>query len=94
MFGSVGINEILIIMVLALLIFGPRRLPQIGRTIGRAMGEFRRASTDLRRTVEAEMAAVDEAVAAPPAAAEERPPGVAQAVERGGAAESDSAETS
>lgn len=66
MFGSVSFNEILLILVLALLIFGPKRLPQIGRTIGRALGEFRRASTELKRTVETEMAEVDEAMTSLP----------------------------
>lgn len=64
MFGSVSFNEILVILVLALLIFGPKRLPQIGRTIGRALGEFRRASSELKRTVEVEMATIDETVRA------------------------------
>lgn len=91
MFGSVSFNEILLILVVALLIFGPQRLPQIGRTIGRALGEFRRASTDLKRTMEAEMAAVDEAVAAP--TAEEAPKPASQSVERG-AAEAEPTETS
>ena len=86
MFGSVSFNEILMIMVLALLIFGPKRLPQIGRTIGRALGEFRRASSELKRTVEVEMREVDESVSSPPSPAESlsNPP---QAVERGAIAE-------
>lgn len=92
MFGSVSFNEILLILVLALLIFGPKRLPQIGRTIGRALGEFRRASTELKRTVESEMAEVDEAIASPPSR-DERPSGAPQAVERGAVSESDPVET-
>ena len=55
MFGSLGVPEILLILVLALLIFGPKKLPQIGKSLGRAMGEFRRASNDLRRTLEEEV---------------------------------------
>ena len=55
MFGSLGIPEILFILVVALLIFGPRRLPEIGRTIGRALGEFRRATTDLKRSIDTEL---------------------------------------
>jgi sec-independent protein translocase protein TatB len=56
MFGPVGWHEILLILVLALLVFGPRRLPELGRTLGRALGEFRRATTDLKRTLNAEIA--------------------------------------
>jgi len=53
--GPLGYQEILFILALALLIFGPRELPKIGRTIGRAMGEFRKASTELKRSLNAEM---------------------------------------
>ena len=60
MFGSLGFNEILFIMVLALLIFGPKRLPQIGRTIGKTMGEFRRATNDLKQSMEVEMTLAEE----------------------------------
>lgn len=55
MFGSLGLPEILFILVIALLVFGPRRLPEVGRTLGKAMREFRRATTDLKRSVEVEM---------------------------------------
>ncbi len=55
MFGSLGMPELLFILVLALLIFGPKRLPEIGRTLGRTLGEFRRATSDLKRTLETEM---------------------------------------
>lgn len=56
MFGSLGLPEIILIMVVALLVFGPRKMPEIGRSIGRALGEFRRASNDFRRTIEDEVA--------------------------------------
>ena len=55
MIGSLGLPEIIFILVLALLIFGPRRLPEIGKTLGRALGEFRRATTDLKRTFDSEL---------------------------------------
>lgn len=55
MFGPLGFQEVLVILGLALLIFGPRELPKIGRTIGRAMGEFRKASTELKRSLNTEM---------------------------------------
>lgn len=59
MFGSLGMPEILFILVLALLIFGPKRLPEMGRTLGRGLREFRRATNDLKRTVETEISADD-----------------------------------
>lgn len=55
MFGPLGFPELLFILALALLIFGPKKLPQVGRTLGRGMAEFRKASNDLRRTINAEM---------------------------------------
>jgi sec-independent protein translocase protein TatA len=55
MFGPLGFPEVLFILVLALLIFGPRRLPEIGRTIGKGMAQFRKASNDLRRSIESEI---------------------------------------
>jgi sec-independent protein translocase protein TatA len=59
MFGSIGLPELLLIFVIALLLFGPRKLPDIGKSLGKAMGEFRRASNDLRRSLEEEVAADD-----------------------------------
>lgn len=60
MFGSLGLPEILVILVLALLIFGPKRLPEVGRTIGKGLAEFRRATTDLKRSVNVELSIDDE----------------------------------
>ena len=54
--GSLGVPEIAFIFVLALLIFGPKRLPEIGRTVGKGLAEFRKASNDLKRTINAELA--------------------------------------
>jgi TatA/E family protein of Tat protein translocase len=54
-FGSLGLPEILFILVLALLLFGPRKLPEIGRTIGKGLSEFRRATNDLKRSIESEI---------------------------------------
>jgi len=56
LFGSLGMPELLFILVLALLLFGPKRLPEIGRTIGKGMAEFRKATNDLKRTIETEIA--------------------------------------
>ena len=55
MFGSIGGTELLIILVIALVIFGPKRLPELGRTIGKGLSEFRRASNDLKRSLEDEI---------------------------------------
>jgi TatA/E family protein of Tat protein translocase len=55
MFGSIGMPELMIIFVIALIIFGPRKLPELGRSLGRSLGEFRRASQELRNTLEDEI---------------------------------------
>ncbi|HVS03320.1 MAG TPA: twin-arginine translocase TatA/TatE family subunit [Thermoanaerobaculia bacterium] len=68
MFG-LGVPELVFIMLLALLIFGPKRLPQIGRTLGRGMAEFRRATTELQRSINTDLEAPPDRPA-PPA----RPP--------------------
>lgn len=54
--GPLGFTEIAFIFVLALLIFGPKKLPEIGRTLGRAMAEFRKATTELKRSINTELA--------------------------------------
>lgn len=66
MIGSLGVPELLFILVLALLIFGPRKLPEIGRTLGRALGEFRRATSDLKRTLDTEMSSEEFKTPLPP----------------------------
>jgi TatA/E family protein of Tat protein translocase len=55
MFGSIGMNELIIILVIALIIFGPRKLPELGKSLGRSLNEFKRASTDLQNTLEQEI---------------------------------------
>jgi sec-independent protein translocase protein TatA len=55
MFG-LGVPELIFILLLALLIFGPKRLPEIGRTLGKGMSEFRKASNELTRSINAELA--------------------------------------
>jgi TatA/E family protein of Tat protein translocase len=59
MFG-LGVPELLFIMVLALLIFGPKRLPEVGKLLGRGMSEFRRATTELQRSINVELAQQEE----------------------------------
>lgn len=67
MFGPLGFQEVLFILVLALLIFGPKRLPEIGRTIGKGMAQFRKASNDLKRSIESEISLEDDSPARRPA---------------------------
>ena len=49
---DIGLQELVLIFVIALLVFGPKNLPQLGRSMGRAMREFRRASDEFRSTIE------------------------------------------
>jgi len=55
MLGSIGMPELMVIFVIALVVFGPRRLPEIGRSLGRTIAEFKRASSELRDTFEREV---------------------------------------
>jgi TatA/E family protein of Tat protein translocase len=53
--GSLGMPEILLILVIALIIFGPRKLPELGKTLGQSLAQFRRASEDFKRQWEDEV---------------------------------------
>ncbi len=53
--GSLGMQEIIVIFVLALIVFGPRKLPELGKSLGRGLSEFRRASNELKQTWEEEV---------------------------------------
>jgi len=78
-FGNLGLPELIFIFILALLIFGPKKLPETGRTIGRGLSEFRRASTDLRRSLESELEEADRRAAQPPPKSVTPDPGAASA---------------
>jgi sec-independent protein translocase protein TatA len=55
MLGSIGMPELIIIFVIALIIFGPRKLPELGRSLGKSLAEFKKASNELRSTLEEEI---------------------------------------
>lgn len=74
--GTIGVPELLFILVLALLIFGPRKLPELGRALGRGLAEFRRASNELRDTIEEEVRSIErETTSDTPSAKTALPPG-------------------
>jgi sec-independent protein translocase protein TatA len=55
MLGSLGTPELILIFVIALIVFGPRKLPELGRSLGRGIAEFKKASNELQRTLEEEI---------------------------------------
>jgi TatA/E family protein of Tat protein translocase len=57
--GPIGYQEMVVIFIVALLLFGPKKLPEIGRTVAKTLGEFRKASADLKETWRREMEAID-----------------------------------
>ena len=63
--GPFGFQEMIVILVIALIIFGPRKLPELGRSLGRSINEFKRASNELRSTLDDEIRAEERK--APPA---------------------------
>jgi sec-independent protein translocase protein TatA len=65
MFGSIGFPELLVIFVIALIVFGPRKLPELGRSLGKSLAEFKRASNELRNTLDEEIRIEERKVPAP-----------------------------
>jgi sec-independent protein translocase protein TatA len=53
--GNLGMQEIIVIFIIALIIFGPRKLPELGKTLGKGLAEFKRASNELKQTWEDEV---------------------------------------
>ena len=76
MFG-LGMQEMIVILVIALLIFGPKKLPDLGRSLGRGLAEFKRASEELKEGLAVELSAEEEKAAA--VAHEDRQPAKAEA---------------
>lgn len=66
--GSVGFPELLVIFVIALIVFGPRKLPEIGKALGKSLAEFKRASNELKNTLEEEIRVEERRTTEPPRA--------------------------
>jgi TatA/E family protein of Tat protein translocase len=79
MFGSIGMPELIIIFVIALIIFGPRKLPELGRSLGKSLAEFKRASNELKSTLEEEIRVEEQRSTAEAAAASQQAPAPAPA---------------
>src|SRR5205814_9281738 len=55
MLGSIGMPELIVIFIVALIVFGPRKLPELGKSLGKSLAEFKRASNELRNTLDDEI---------------------------------------
>jgi TatA/E family protein of Tat protein translocase len=64
--GPLGFPELIIIFVVALIVFGPRKLPELGRSLGKGLAEFKRTSNELRHTLDDEIREEERRTAAPP----------------------------
>src|SRR3981189_2759420 len=78
MFGSIGMPDLIIIFVIALIIFGPRKLPELGRSLGKSLAEFKKASNELRSTLEEEIRIEEQKTKVEPPKASEPPMAPAQ----------------
>jgi sec-independent protein translocase protein TatA len=65
MLGSVGMPELLIIMIIALMVFGPKRLPELGKAVGQTINEFKKGANSLRDSLEEEVRQEEQRTAAP-----------------------------
>ena len=74
--GSVGVPELIIIFTIALIIFGPRKLPELGKSLGKSLAEFKRASNELKSTLDEEIRSEERR-----SAERQEPPRVAAPVE-------------
>jgi sec-independent protein translocase protein TatA len=71
MFGSIGMPELIVIFIVALIVFGPKKLPEIGKSLGKGLAEFKRATDDFKKSVEKEIE--DAKTEVKPALAEVKP---------------------
>jgi len=64
MFGSLGMPELIVIFVIALIVFGPRKLPELGRSLGKSIAEFKKATSEVQRSLDEEIRAEEQRSAA------------------------------
>jgi sec-independent protein translocase protein TatA len=57
--GNIGVPELIIIFVVALIVFGPKKLPELGKSLGKGLAEFRRASNELKASLEEEVRSIE-----------------------------------
>jgi TatA/E family protein of Tat protein translocase len=76
--GPIGFPELAIILVVALIVFGPRKLPELGRSLGKSLAEFKRASNELKNTLDEEIRLEERRTTLPPPAPAEVPPQAAR----------------
>lgn len=57
--GSIGVPEMIIIFIVALIVFGPKKLPELGKSLGKGLAEFRQASNELKATIEEEVRSIE-----------------------------------
>ena len=60
MLGSIGMPELILIFIVALIVFGPKKLPEIGKSLGKGLAEFKRASDDLRQNIQKEVNSLEQ----------------------------------
>ncbi len=58
--GPIGFQELILILVIALVVFGPKKLPELGRSLGKTLAEFRRASNEIKQSIEKELQDTDD----------------------------------
>jgi len=69
MFGTLGMPELIVIFVIALIVFGPRKLPELGRSLGKGIAEFKKATNELQSSLENEIRSEEQRGDVPKAAA-------------------------